>query len=129
VLDEALWPDAGIEQEKRRTKDPWEDALANIPVWHKEIKGYDAAGAPIERTVLIIHADDGLKKEIASAADLMKHVLDIPVAHQTPATSMRLSTVMRQLGWERNSNGYVYIKGQRVKGFFRLAPDTRAPRF
>ena len=120
VLDEALWPDAGIEQEKRRTKDPWEDVLANIPVWHKEIKGYDAGGIPIERTVQVVHLDEGQGKEVVFSADLMKHVLDIPVAHQTPATTMRLSTVMRQLGWERAGNGNVRIKGKQAKGFFRL---------
>lgn len=31
VLDEALWPDAKVEQEKRRVRHPWEDLLANIP--------------------------------------------------------------------------------------------------
>ena len=28
TIDEKMWPDAGIEQEKRRVKDPWEDVLA-----------------------------------------------------------------------------------------------------
>ena len=31
TLDESMWPDAGVEQEKRRVKDPWEAVLANMP--------------------------------------------------------------------------------------------------
>jgi Virulence-associated protein E len=31
VLDEALWPAAGVQQEARRVPDPWEDVLAEIP--------------------------------------------------------------------------------------------------
>jgi predicted P-loop ATPase len=119
VLDEALWPDAGIEQEQRRLKDPWEDVLGNIPVWHKEIRGYDENKIPIEHLVLIVHID-GLLETVA-ATDLMKHLLDIQVAHQTPAIAMRLSTVMKQLGWSRHSNGSVTINGVRQKGYFRPA--------
>jgi hypothetical protein len=46
VLAEELWGAAGVEQEQRRTKDPWEDALATMPLWHKEIRGYDENNAP-----------------------------------------------------------------------------------
>ena len=121
VLDEALWGDAGIEQEQRRTKDPWEDALEDIPMWWDTIKGYDEDRHPIKDTVLVIHLQGG--QELVSAATLFKHILDIPVSHQTPATAMRLSTVMKQLGWQRHKNGYVYIDRKRVKGYFRDEVD------
>jgi predicted P-loop ATPase len=123
VLDEALWADAGIEQEQRRVKDPWEDILANIPVWHKEIRGFDENKVPVEHLVLIVHID-GLSETVA-AADLMKYLLDIQVAHQTSAIGMRLSTVMKRLGWSRNSNGSVTINGVRQKGYFRPAENRK----
>ena len=30
TIDESMWPDAGLEQEKRRVKDPWEAVLAKL---------------------------------------------------------------------------------------------------
>jgi predicted P-loop ATPase len=119
TLDEALWVDAGVEQEQRRVKDPWEDALEYIPVWHKEIRGVDENKVPVEHLVLMVHIEGLL--EIVLTGDLMKHVLDIPIAYQTPATAMRLATVMKQLGWERHKNGQVTIRGERQKGYFRSA--------
>jgi predicted P-loop ATPase len=120
TLEEALWPAAGAEQEQRRVKDPWEDALANIPVWGKEIQGYDN-GRPVERAVQILYADEGMKRETVAAPSLLRHILDIPIAHQTPQISTRLSVVMKQLGWERAKNGYVSISGKRVKGYYRYS--------
>ncbi len=64
------------------------------------------------------------RQELASAATLLKHVLDIPISHQTPAIAMRLSTVMKQLGWQRHKNGYVSIPNHdRVKGYFRVLSE------
>ena len=31
TLDEELWPASRVEQEKRRTKDPWEDIVPTFP--------------------------------------------------------------------------------------------------
>ena len=124
VLDEALWGEAAVEQEQRRVKDPWEDALSNIPVWGKEIRGYDN-GVPVERTVQILHVEEGIMgREMVSGQSLLKYVLDTPVAHQTTTIAMRLSTVMKQLGWQRHKNGYVSIPNHdRVKGYFRELSD------
>ena len=37
---------------------------------------------------------------------------------------MRLSTVMKRLGWDRNPNGYITVDGDRVRGYFRKAVPT-----
>jgi hypothetical protein len=93
--------------------------LENLPKWWDEIKGYDEDHRPIKGTVLIIHLA-GDDTETVSAGSILKHVLDIPIGHQTAATAMRLSTVMKQLGWQRHKNGYVSIPGYgRAKGYYR----------
>jgi predicted P-loop ATPase len=127
VLDEAMWGDAGVEQEQRRTKDPWEDLLENLPMYWDTIDGYDSERHPVKKAVLVIHLDGfNQDRELVSSATLLKHVLDIPVGQQTTLTAMRLSTVMKQLGWDRNKNGYVSISGLgRVKGYFRDAVASR----
>jgi predicted P-loop ATPase len=117
VLDEALWSAAGIEQEQRRVKDPWEDALAEIPdqlEFDEYIDGFNR-----KRVVKIIHFDEATQQQRVASTDLLKYVLGIPIGHQTTQTSMRLSIVMKQLGWERNSNRKVTIGDQRVMGYFR----------
>jgi predicted P-loop ATPase len=124
VLDEAMWDEASAEQEHRRTKDPWENALEHIPMWWDTIEGYDSDHHPIKKGVLIIHLVDD--QEVVSAATLLKHILEIPIGHQTQATTMRLSTVMKQLGWQRHKNGYVSIDRERVKGYFRPSAPTLA---
>jgi predicted P-loop ATPase len=122
VLDESLWATAGEEQEHRRVKDPWENVLENVP--YLKDHEYFRGGVRTAKTVTIIHVDKAMRQELIAASDLLEYVLDIPIAQQTVTTSMRLSTVMRQLGWERNSNGRVTIKGERVKGYFRHLPPT-----
>ncbi|SHG81288.1 VapE domain-containing protein [Bradyrhizobium erythrophlei] len=118
VLDRTMWAAAGIEQEQRRVKDPWESVLAEIPTYadHKYFKD----GMWREKDVKIIHTIDG--QERVASSDLLEYVLDIPIAQQTTATSMRLSNVMKQLGWERTSNKKVTIGDERVMGYFRWIP-------
>jgi hypothetical protein len=73
-----------------------------------------------EKDVRIIHRDDSIGDEKVSAAEIMEHLLKIEVGNQRTDHAMRLSNVMRKLGWERPSNGYVTIAGHgRVKGYFR----------
>jgi predicted P-loop ATPase len=108
VLDEALWAVAGVEQEHRRTKDPWEDLLEHLPMYWDMVDGYED-GHPVKTAVLVIHLVGN--QEVVEAGTILKHVLDIPISHQTSATAMRLSTVMKQLGWQRHSNGYVPSRG------------------
>lgn len=134
VLDEALWGDAGIEQEQRRVKDPWEDILKDLPE-SIEIEAYSAFGST--KTIDLIHPSG--RQDVVSTSDLLEYVLKIPVAHQTTATSMRLANAMKHLGWNRHKNGLISIGGNRVKGYFRWTgisprnlPTTdpaKAPRF
>jgi len=49
----------------------------------------------------------------------LEYLLKISPGTQQTGHSMRLSTVMRKLGWERPINGNVTIGGKRVKGYFR----------
>ena len=69
--------------------------------------------------VRIIH-DDGGQHRVA-AADILEYVLKIQAANVRSDHSMRLSVVMRKLGWERPNNGNVTIGGKRVKGYFRAS--------
>ena len=110
TLDPELWRAAGAEQEKRRTKDPWEQTLANIPeivetVWAN----------PIE-VVKIIHKIDD-QERVASAA-LLTYVLRIAIGQQDTRHEMRLAGVMKTLGWERGPNK-ITIAGKQVRGYFR----------
>ena len=135
VLDEALWGTAGIEQEARRNSDPWEDSLRDMPEIAKH--SYFKDGSWREEDVRIIH-DEGDQLRVA-AADILEHILKIPVANVRQDHSMRLSTVMRKLGWERPGNGNVIVGGTRVKGYFKrsqahptalgMARQDKAPRF
>jgi predicted P-loop ATPase len=116
VLDEALWPDAAVEQEKRRTKEPWEDILAYTPIHRREQYIHD--GVMVERVTPIIHFTDD-QMEVVATTDLMEHMLKIPVERQNHANAMKVSNAMKQLGWQRHDNGKVTIGGRRVQGYFR----------
>ena len=119
VLDEALWGKAGEEQEARRVSDPWEDLLRDMPA-NAEYR-YFKDGFWRVKEVRIIH-DDGGQHRVA-AADILEYILKIPAANVRPEHSMRLSNVMKKIGWDRATNGYVTIDGDRVKGYFRKVPE------
>ena len=121
VLDEALWPDAKAEQEKRRVIDPWEDKLANIPDTVNINQWSHSRGFSIEKDVQIIHRQDaglGMKQETVSSAVLLEHLFGLPIGHQLPVHSMRLSRIMKLLGWQR-PEGALTIGDQRVRGYCR----------
>ena len=119
-----MWPDAGVEQEKRRTVDPWEEILADIPdyVWIGEPPEPGAEDKRSRRQV--VHVVDE-RRQVASA-DLLTHVLRIPIAQQETRHSMRLALVMKQLGWERTSNK-VTVDGRQVRGFYRPEESPDVP--
>jgi predicted P-loop ATPase len=97
-LDPALWAVAAVEQEARRVRDAWEDVLA------KE---------------LYMHTDVRNGEEAISSAVIMQQILSIDPGHLTPAHSMRLSNVMRAIGWLRHPNNNVFYDGEQVKGYYR----------
>jgi predicted P-loop ATPase len=119
VLDKSLWPDAVAEQEKRRVKHPWEDILAEIPDVIDE--GTDFNTGVVSSYKIVHRYDDGagfMHEEVASA-DLLKHVLGIPVGVQHRGHEMQLSTTMKLLGWERPESKKVTINGKQVRGYYR----------
>ena len=68
TIDEAMWPDAGVEQEKRRVKDPWEAVLANMPeVVEKKRWDQEAECYVVTKTHRIIHLVIGDQERVASA--------------------------------------------------------------
>jgi hypothetical protein len=67
----------------------------------------------------IIHAVDGQEERVASA-DILTHVLRVPIDRQTTSHNIRIAQIMKRLGWERTSNGKVNIFGRgQVRGYFR----------
>jgi predicted P-loop ATPase len=119
VLDEALWPDARDEQEKRRVKHPWEDILANIP----EVRDNCDFHQPAKKKNALIRytrEENGVTFEEVAGVDLLTHVLHIPEGQQRRDHSMQLATVMKLLGWERKkevmtfrNDHYVLVRGYR----------------
>jgi hypothetical protein len=96
-LPEEFWPDAAVEQEKRRDHDPWDDLLANVQ------------GAISE---------DGTEERIATT-DLMTIHLNLRTADkQTDAAAKRLSFCMARLGWTKPPNGF-RIGGKLVRGYVK----------
>ncbi|MBR1156079.1 VapE domain-containing protein [Bradyrhizobium sp. JYMT SZCCT0428] len=117
ALDEALWPKARDEQEKRRATHPWEDVLAEIP---------DRVVLELDTTVQIIYCADG--QERVASSDLLTHVLGIPLGQQLKKHSMELATIMKLAGWERGpGNNKVTIRGKQVRGYFRWVDGRVLP--
>ena len=79
-IDPSLYDAAAIQQEQRRTPDPWIDILEGI-------KGerHEGVGGPMERV--------GTK-------ELFERYLQIPAGQQTYGHALRLGTVMQRLGWD-----------------------------
>jgi predicted P-loop ATPase len=122
VLDEALWGKAGEEQEARRVTDPWENTLSRL----QEIMPhrYYQDGLWHDGTRKIIYQEGDQEK--VRAGDVLRYVLDISPANQTVTHTMRLSSVMKKIGWARATNGYVTIDADRVKGYFRKVPKDES---
>jgi predicted P-loop ATPase len=109
TLDESLWPTAGVEQEQRRTIDPWEDILADIP---EQIElGFNGEAKQIIWCV-------GTQERVATA-DLLTIVLRVPVAQQTTAHGQRLAIIMERNGWQRPAGGTLRIGTRPARGYWR----------
>jgi predicted P-loop ATPase len=117
TLAEALWPAAAEAQENRRTKDPWEDLIDEMTY----------AGATISNGALawnaVIHIVDVHpgQQELVATPDILDKILKIPAAQQTTGTAMRLSNVMKRLGWQRDGGNKITIDGKQVRGYYRQA--------
>ena len=79
-----------------------------------------------EKDMRVILRDDSIGEENVSAAESMEHLLKIEVGNQRTDHAMRLSNVMRKLGWERPSNGYVTIADH---GRVKSGSGEAAPRY
>ena len=117
VLDKELWSVAGEEQEKRRTKDPWEDIVQEF------LDEYSAAehNPNLHQLCKVIYVEGG--EERVKSADLLAVVLAVSRDRQTQSHSMRLAAVMKQIGWERPASGKVTIDGKQHRGYSRPAPE------
>jgi predicted P-loop ATPase len=127
TLDPALWGAAAIEQDARRVQDAWEDVLADMPTHAIEdqfgrIECFNLAeGQPEEQGYIkIVHTEDGLEK--VASATIMRYVLQMRHDRLPENIAMRLSAVMRQIGWERPENK-ISIAGKQVRGYVRAIPD------
>lgn len=126
TLDPSLWGAAGVEQDARRIRDPWEDILDDMPT-HAFVDQFGRAECFIARpgepepvgAIRILHTI-GTKQYVATTT-VLRLVLQVPHERLTAATTMRLSTVMRQIGWERSADK-IAIEGQRVRGYWRPIP-------
>jgi len=125
TLDECLWEDAAVEQEQRRVKDPWEDILADMPsdveVTVFRNGEYDT---DLHQIIYRYTSTESVTEDRVISADLLTHVLKVPIGQQDVRHGMKLAAVMHRLDWQRFSNGYVTIEGKRVKGYFRLCPNA-----
>jgi predicted P-loop ATPase len=113
VLDEALWSDAGVEQEARRITDPWEDVLIDLkPIARASLGMVGLFGTAI------VHEMDGF--QFVTSADIFEHVLKRATLDYN--SGRRLATVMRQLGWERSKHR---IDGIEQRGYRREQQQKR----
>jgi predicted P-loop ATPase len=110
-LNETLWTTAAEEQESRRTIDPWEEILADIP---ETLDKGDPAGP----TQIVWHE---FGQERVASKDLLTCVLSIPPSHQTSTHWHRIASIMERLGWKRpdNKSGVMKINGKSARGYYR----------
>ena len=78
-LDEELWPDAGDEQEKRRSADPWEDVIRDA--------------------LMAIEPNSDNKRRIHTA--LIWEKLGIPPERRDRYAALRIAEIMQRFGFAR----------------------------
>jgi predicted P-loop ATPase len=100
TIDATLYNAAAVQQELRRAPDPWMDILSGVVGARLE-----TVGGPVERI---------------STQDLFVMHLQMQAGQMTSATSTRLATVMRRLGWDGPKA--LHLPGrERFKGYERPA--------
>jgi predicted P-loop ATPase len=121
VLDESLWATAAEEQEKRRTVDPWEDILADIP---DDVEVKPARGEEGPEYKQIVYR--GVEAERVATADLLTYVLKVPAGQQHEGHGRRLALIMERLGWQRPKKGGTLRVGPKsVRGYWRLVEQPQ----
>lgn len=96
VLPQELWAVAAAEQEERLEDDPWQEKLAGV------------RGTAVGDEVRVL------------TAELLGHLLAIPIERQHNGHGKRLTALMRELGWEP---GKFKVAGKTIRGFHRPKPD------
>jgi Virulence-associated protein E len=106
TIDATLYDAAAVQQELRRAPDPWMDILSDVVGARLE-----TVGGPMERV---------------STQDLFRTHLQMQAGQMTSATSARLATVMRRLGWDGPKA--LHLPGrERFKGYERPMPEPSPP--
>ena len=93
LTDEALTQAAEIEQEMRRTEEPWEIIIADWldrPTRQPDKDGYSA---PFE-----------LKNGRVRTTEILTHAIGMPVDRQNIGPQKIVGRVMHRLGWEKKHN-------------------------
>jgi predicted P-loop ATPase len=128
TLATELWRDAAIEQDARRVQDAWEDVLADMPTHAVEdqfghIETFTLAEGQREEAdyIKIVYQEDGLEK--VASATVIRYVLQMRHDRLPENVAMRLSAVMKHVGWQRPDNK-ISIAGKQVRGYVRPLPGA-----
>ena len=116
TLPEELWGDAAVEQEARRVRDAWEDALAERLTVVAMATG-PLAGVGRVMGVVQVVGDE----ERVAAKTIFETILGLPTHMLHDQHTKRLANAMRALGWSR---GQFRIGADRVRGYYRKVKGT-----
>jgi hypothetical protein len=119
-LDASLWAAANEAQEERRVTDPWEDTLAQMPVFVTESDGVGRQDHRILWPTTMAEEGDVL---CVATSTILNYVLRLPASQQTPVAGKRVANIMERIGWKRKKNGLVQIQKNAVRGYFRAMPS------
>jgi predicted P-loop ATPase len=108
-LHETLWPEASLQQEKRREMDPWESPLRS----------------------LLLAAPVGSDNKRRVSAEGIWNGLNIPLERRDRPGSLRISEILHRLGFKRTTvrvdnvvqTGYITEK----EGLLELKEERREP--
>jgi hypothetical protein len=118
VLDEALWPAAGVEQEARRVQHPWEARIAEMT--HVVSTGLAGGDGYWGNGVVHVAGDE---ERVASSV-IFDKVLNVASGQLNNGHAKTLASIMRRFGWERHT---FELDGKTTKGY-RRTKDYRTYR-
>jgi predicted P-loop ATPase len=126
MLPEALWADAGAEQDKRTMSDPWGEMVECISELASDYQAFRDKHGPGDddesKRLGTVYSNDNRTERVTSQY-LLSKVIGISPAQQTAEHGKRLALVMRKDRWEGPET--LWIGGRAVKGYER--PATREP--